>query len=627
MQFASTQPLGVCGDTEWTEYRIAIPADAQGRTLAVGALLLGHGTMWADDLQLTVDGRPIAEVAEVAVAPGVADRDRQFDDRSGIEAVALTPTQAANLALLGRVWGFAKYHHPRVTSGELHWDYELFRVMPAVLEAEDRAGAAEAIRGWLTGLGDLEPCSACAAPGGEVHLEAPIDWIEDEAELGGDLSALLRRIHAVRPTRSWQHYVSLAPNVGNPDFSNEVAHPAEHMADAGYRLLGLFRLWNIIEYWFPYRDVVEGDWHATLDEFVPSIMAAEAPDDYRLEMIRLVARIADTHANLWRSLDVRPPRGSAEVPVTIRFVEGRAVVTGYSHAERGPATELLPGDEIVAISGAPVDSLVRAWAPYYAASNEPTRLRDIALSLTRGEGGPVTLTVLRDGLQQEVTATRAYTAELDLAGARQHDLPGETFQRLDDEVAYLKLSSVVAADAVSYIERSAAAKVLLIDIRNYPSEFVVFALGNHLVVEPTPFARFTRGDPTNPGAFVFQMGAALQPQSPRFQGRVVILVDEVSQSQAEYTAMAFRTAPGALVVGSTTAGADGNVSQIPLFFNMPALISGIGVFYPDGTATQRVGIVPDLEVRPTIAGIREGRDEVLEAAVSAALGREWRLPR
>jgi C-terminal processing protease CtpA/Prc len=56
------------------------------------------------------------------------------------------------------------------------------------------------------------------------------------------------------------------------------------------------------------------------------------------------------------------------------------------------------------------------------------------------------------------------------------------------------------------------------------------------------------------------------------------------------------------------------------------MISGIGVFYPDGTPTQRIGIIPDLEVRPTIEGIRDGRDEVLESGVSHALGREFRLP-
>jgi C-terminal processing protease CtpA/Prc len=107
----------------------------------------------------------------------------------------------------------------------------------------------------------------------------------------------------------------------------------------------------------------------------------------------------------------------------------------------------------------------------------------------------------------------------------------------------------------------------------------------------------------------------------------VILIDEATQSQAEFTAMAFRTAPRAIVVGSTTAGADGNVVPVPLPGGIDTRITHAGVFYPDRTPTQRVGIVPDLVVRPTIRGIREGRDEVLEAGVSQALGREFRLPR
>jgi C-terminal processing protease CtpA/Prc len=93
-----------------------------------------------------------------------------------------------------------------------------------------------------------------------------------------------------------------------------------------------------------------------------------------------------------------------------------------------------------------------------------------------------------------------------------------------------------------------------------------------------------------------------------------MLVDETTQSQAEYTTMAFRSAPQSVVVGSTTAGADGNVSEIPLPGGARTMISGLGVFYPDKTPTQRVGIIPDIEVRPTIAGIRTGRDELLEEA-------------
>jgi hypothetical protein len=149
---------------------------------------------------------------------------------------------------------------------------------------------------------------------------------------------------------------------------------------------------------------------------------------------------------------------------------------------------------------------------------------------------------------------------------------------------------------------------------------VVFALGQLLIDKPTEFVRFTRGDLANPGAFHWGSPLSLTPQKPHYAGKIVILIDEVSQSQAEYTTMAFRSAPGAFVIGSTTAGADGNVSNIPLPGGVHSMISGIGVFYPDKKPTQRIGIIPDEVVKPTIAGIRDGRDELLEAAMRHVLG-------
>jgi hypothetical protein len=49
-------------------------------------------------------------------------------------------------------------------------------------------------------------------------------------------------------------------------------------------------------------------------------------------------------------------------------------------------------------------------------------------------------------------------------------------------------------------------------------------------------------------------------------------------------------------------------------------MSAPGVFYPAKRPTQRFGIVPDILVRPTIAGIRDRRDEVLQAAADYVLG-------
>jgi C-terminal processing protease CtpA/Prc len=53
--------------------------------------------------------------------------------------------------------------------------------------------------------------------------------------------------------------------------------------------------------------------------------------------------------------------------------------------------------------------------------------------------------------------------------------------------------------------------------------------------------------------------------------------------------------------------------------NLPGQIityfSGIGIYFSNGKPAQKVGILPDIEVHPTIKGIREGRDEVLEKAI------------
>jgi C-terminal processing protease CtpA/Prc len=92
------------------------------------------------------------------------------------------------------------------------------------------------------------------------------------------------------------------------------------------------------------------------------------------------------------------------------------------------------------------------------------------------------------------------------------------------------------------------------------------------------------------------------------------LVNEQTQSSAEYTAMALRSAPHAVVMGSQTAGADGDMSFVPFPGGFRSPFSGLGIYYPDGTDTQGAGIVPDVFAYPTREGIATGRDEVLEKA-------------
>ncbi len=542
----------------------------------------------------------------------VIDTDREFDQGSGIVFDTLSDVQRDNLTTLGQVWGLLKYHHPAVTSGSKHWDYELFRILPRVLAAKDRAAGNAALSTWVSTLGVVSPCAPCVTVNAET-LQYPADmrWVLDEGRLGTELSRQLRGVHTNRSSSAKQFYVVLAPRTGVPAFANEPAYPVK-LPDNGYQLLAVYRFWNIIQYWFPYRDVIGGDWGAVLREFIPRVATAKSVDDYQRELMGLIALVHDSHASLSAPTRSRPPTGACSLPAKIRFVEGRFVVTES-------AGDLVTGDIVVDIDSVPVSRLVQQWSPYYSGSNETSRMRDIAMFMTVGSCGPATLGITRGTNTLSLKTTRITVPAL--TGPPSHDLPGDTFRKLSDEVAYLKLSTIKAPEAAGFLSAAAGTKGMVIDIRGYPSDFVVFAIGQFLVGDPTTFARFTQADATTPGTFHWGSTESLKPAAPRYTGAVIILVDEFSQSQSEYTAMAFRSSPNARIIGSTTAGADGNVTPIPLPGNVRSAMSGIGVFYPDKRPTQRVGIVPDVEVRPTIAGIRAGRDEVLEAAIREILGR------
>jgi C-terminal processing protease CtpA/Prc len=555
---------------------------------------------------------------------------QQYHVSSGIESRELSANEVERLTLLGQVWGFLKYHHPLVTAGQFNWDWALFDVAPGVLAAPDVAGAAAVIDAWIAELGGFTDCEGCQPPSGDLHLLPEMEWLDDAARLGEQLSARLHRVYRSRPRAvsrlepAKQHYVSLS-SMGNANFSAEAAFPSHTEPDAGYRLLALFRYWNAVRYWFPYRDLIEEDWVEVLRDVLPRMMREMDGDGYRREMIRLSARLHDTHANLHEELHVQPPRGSATVPVVLRHVEGKFVVARYLHPQAGPATGLKVGDVIEAVDGVSVGTLVEQRRPYYPASNEAARMRDMARQLLRGEG-PAQLSGVGGEGAFSLSAARMPITQLDLRAGRPNVLPGPAFQLLSNEVAYVKLNALTTDQVLSAAQQAVGVSVLVVDLRGYPNPGVL-SLANHTVQQVRPFAQFTMPMLEDPGAFAWGPTETIPPSAPHFAGDVVILVDEASQSAAEYHAMAFRAAPRAIVVGSTTAGADGNVSRIPLPGNVEAMITGIGVFYPDRSPTQRIGIVPDLVALPTVAGIRAGRDEVLEAGVSHALGREFVLER
>jgi hypothetical protein len=335
---------GIGGGThDWARYRVSLPLDPDARSIHFGALLRGTGDVWLDDVEVRVDGRPLHALAVADLPPVPPD----------FELPAPTDLQLADLVLLAKVWGFVKYHHPAVTRGDVDWDRALLGVLPAVCSAADRDAALAVLDSWVAQLG--EPPPRHTRDPVDPAIPAPVDWLAEEALLGPALSARLIQIYDRRDTRVPERYVGRG-EAGQADFSAESASPFGFPA-TDRRLLAAFRLWNLVGWWFPYRDLRDEQPDATLARLLPVFLAAKDARDYERALLLLIGSIGDAHAQL-RATRAQPPDGNALVPVQLRFVDGLPVAIGAGGG-------LVPGDTLLAVDGRPTSDMVREWLPYY----------------------------------------------------------------------------------------------------------------------------------------------------------------------------------------------------------------------------------------------------------------------
>ena len=80
--------------------------------------------------------------------------------------------------------------------------------------------------------------------------------------------------------------------------------------------------------------------------------------------------------------------------------------------------------------------------------------------------------------------------------------------------------------------------------------------------------------------------------------------------------MSIQNGENVTILGENSVGSDGDITYLPLPGGINMSFTSQGIYTPDGGQTQRIGLTPDIEVHPTIEGIKEGKDELKEAAVS-----------
>ena len=528
-------------------------------------------------------------------------------EHSKIVIENLTDAQIENLFKVGKVCGFLKYYHPEILKGNYNWDDELIKILPEVLN--QNANVNHILLNRINDLGSVTQRDTTSEVK-KIKFSTDLNWTSNTIFLGSELSEILNAIkNSARPPNNY--YIDFVIGIGNPNFKNENTYSNLSYDDDGLKLISLFRYWNMIQYYFPYRNLIDENWDDVLKAFIPKIISADDELSYKLTLLELIGKISDTHANIWGNDEtLNRYWGLKSAPIEIKILDNQVVVTKI-YEELDEKIDIEPGDIITQINGEATKKLIDEKIKYCPASNLPTKLRDVSRRLLRTNKDFLQLTVQRDESSNKIK-----TNCIDFGKIKYWENKTASHKILENNIGYIFPGSLKKGEIDSIMSVLANTNGLIIDFRCYPSDFIVFSLGKYLMPKPTEFVKFSVGSMVNPGEFTFTQPLLVgENRFDYYKNKIVIIINELTQSSAEYHTMAFRVAPDAIVLGSTTAGADGNVSTIMLPGNIRTMISGIGVYYPDGTETQRVGIIPDIEMKPTIKGIRNGEDELLDKAI------------
>jgi hypothetical protein len=371
------------------------------------------------------------------------------------------------------------------------------------------------------------------------------------------------------------------------------------------RLADVVTAWNVFRHFYPYWTETGVDWDRRLEHHIDTASRPATADQHRRVLQALVADTQDGHGTV---RDPRVPQ-PAWLPVRFQVIDGGLVIGATNVPTDAPI-----GAKVLAIDGSDASERLVDESRLVAGSPQ----------WKHWEAARV-LAFCPSPQASHVTVT----LELGPAARRTVDLPcGRTtpprerrpaaVSELATAVWYVDLTRSTAKDIAPKLDVLASAKAVIFDVRGYPTDAGAFLL-RHLLPTPEIDQWMHIADIVGPFGSVSGwrgLGWNVSPQLPQVSGHRVFLTDGRAISYAESVLGYVADHALGTIVGSPTAGANGNMVGFRVPSGVAIGFTGMRVTAHDGTSSRHVtGIRPDIAVAPTLAGIRELRDEVLDRAL------------
>lgn len=517
-----------------------------------------------------------------------------------------------NYYLYIKLWGLLKYYHPYVNTSKIDWDKKFLDDL-IKLKSFKRETDINRLLDTLLGSQIMNHLPGREVQSNKTASFIDTKWISKSIGLSHNNKLKLVKLISNSNKLRKKRYVKQNMFIGNAVFVNENVYKDSIFPSVNLRLLTVARYWNIVNYFYPYKHLFNNEWDNTLKDLIPKFINSNDTISYHLAILEMVSKLNDGHV-YFRTKYTDEYFGLKWVPFTVSFIDNEAIICGNYNDSLAQINDINIGDKVLSCDGIPIIDIVQEKIKYIPGANDTYKLNRMDYAIFNGSSDSVQIEIERKGkVYTRKVGRYLFNTFKCLRNPCSFDY--DTFELFENSIGYINLQKLKSKDVKCVFKRLNNCRSLILDLRGYP-QGTVYKLIKKLKPISSGFVRFLYPKIKTPGVFVrsriYKCGSV---GNKIFEGKIIVLINDETISQAEFTLIALKTVPNVITVGTNTAGSNGNVTSILLPGNFVTYMSGIGIIMPDGTITQGEGISPDIDVNTTKEDILLRNDVILSKAI------------
>lgn len=497
----------------------------------------------------------------------------------------------------GLIWGLLKYHHPDISAGKYDWDTAFVKLFDKLELVQNQVELNNLLFSFVEEY-KTNMIKDNIVKADDLFLKnRDYSWIDKDV-FGQNLTNLLLKIKNNKNIHNY--YASTATLAKVVMFKNERGFEKFDYTIKSHRLLLFFSFWNAMEYWNVNKYLTDEDWLSILDYMPTNFANAKTQFNFEMAKLEMVSKLDDSHSD-YGSRVVYDSIYKFKPSFQVKNINDSLVVNKIFNSSSARKDDIALGDIILKIKNRGISKSIDQYLSNTTSSSNSSFMRQFSYTMLYNSIDSLNVEILKkDGkivnkfihLSKEQILDEPTSLEVTNA---------EKWSFVKPNIAYIKLDEVTSKDLKEIFKKVGQTDGLVLDLRNYPKNISPDEIPKYTYPRKKSYSKNlypvenmpSIGKFDNAGylAKMLQENSIAGKNNPNYyKGKIVLLVNNKTQSHAETVGMAIQQSPNCITIGEQTAGAVRYVVTFTIPDKTKVSFTGLGAFYPNGVGVQREGL-------------------------------------